>query len=78
MKLTFAGARVNAGFSQDEAVKSLGITKACLSLIERYESTPRTTTFIRMCNLYNVDPKELEWEDLIDKIKNQKKKKKKK
>nr|WP_269324138.1 helix-turn-helix transcriptional regulator [Lactobacillus delbrueckii] len=54
-KISVRAARVNAGFSQDEAAKKLGISRFTL---QRYESNPkqiRQGMLEKMRVVYNMD-----------------------
>ena len=56
LKLTFRGARVEAGLSLDEACESLGIkTRQRLIDIEKGRRAPDVATLERMAKLYRLN-----------------------
>jgi len=59
MQIGIKAARVAAGMTQEEAAKKLGVTTASLSHWERGRREPKTTTFLRMCELYGVNPSDI-------------------
>lgn len=55
MAMTLKAARVNAGLTQKEAAKKLGVSYQTLS---RYEKNPKLVTvktILKMCDLYHTD-----------------------
>lgn len=52
MKITLKALRVNAGLSQKEVAKKLGISNNTLIKWERYLSYPRVLQLDKMCKLY--------------------------
>ena len=54
MKITLAAARVNAGLSQREAAKMLGITPETLRNYERGKQVPSWTTVKEMERIYGI------------------------
>ena len=60
VKLTLKAARVNAGFTQEEAATRLGISPATLGNWEKGVSFPDAQQINAICALYGVS-----YEDLI-------------
>lgn len=54
IKITLAAARVNAGLSQREAAKLLGITPGTLRNYERGKQVPGWTTVKEMERIYGI------------------------
>ena len=54
IKITLAAARVNAGLSQREAAKLLGITPGTLRNYERGKQVPSWTTVKEMERIYGI------------------------
>lgn len=54
IQITLEAARVNAGYSQKEAAKKLGVSNVTLSHWERGVSMPKANQIIAICNLYRV------------------------
>ena len=54
IQITLEAARVNAGFSQKEAAKRLGVSNVTLSNWERGVSMPKANQIITICDLYRV------------------------
>ena len=54
LKITLAAARVNAGLSQREAAKLLGITPGTLRNYERGKQVPSWTTVKEMERIYGI------------------------
>lgn len=53
MQITMRAARTNAGLTQEEASKRLGISETTLRNWESGKSTPRASKFPDICRLYN-------------------------
>lgn len=53
-KMTLKAARVNAGFTQKEAAKMLGISNKTLWSWENGKSAPKATQTDGICKLYGV------------------------
>lgn len=53
-KITIAAARVNAGITQTEAAKILGIAEKTLCAYENGKRKPRWETVQAMSNLYGI------------------------
>lgn len=51
-KVTWEAARVNAGYQQQEAARSLGISKQTLGSYEKYRTFPNAEMMVRMSSLY--------------------------
>lgn len=58
-KLTLEAARVNAGLTQNEAAKKLGINKCTLVNYEKNRSFPTVPIIKRMEKLYSVEYKDI-------------------
>ena len=54
LQITLAAARVNAGMTQDEAAKALGIGRTTLIKWENGKVIPRTIQLIALANIYNI------------------------
>lgn len=54
LQITLAAARVNAGMTQDEAAKALGIDRTTLIKWENGKVIPRTIQLIALANVYNI------------------------
>ena len=54
VKFTLAAARVNAGLSQKEAAKRLGISNKTLCSWENYASFPSADMIPVICGLYGI------------------------
>lgn len=54
IQITLEAARVNAGYSQKEAAKKLGVSNVTLSNWERGVSMPKANQIIAICDLYRV------------------------
>lgn len=59
MIMTLKAARVNAGFTQKEAAKRLGISEDCLSKYERMITFPDVPTIQKIEQLYGVEYKDI-------------------
>lgn len=57
IRITYAGARINAGLTQKEASKKLEISEKTLNSYENGQTIPRWDTHCRMSVLYGI-PKE--------------------
>ena len=54
LKISLKAARVNAGLTQAEAAKALGISKSTILNYEKYRTKPDIETSKRMASLYGV------------------------
>ena len=54
IQITLEAARVNAGYSQKEAAKLLGVSNVTLSHWERGVSMPKANHIDAICDLYKV------------------------
>ena len=54
MALTYRAARVNAGYSQEQAAKLLGISRTILSKWENGDSEPKRSQMELMAKTYDV------------------------
>lgn len=61
MEITIKAARINAGFSQTEAAKELGIGKSTLLNYEYYRTVPDINTALRMAELYGTTIDHIRW-----------------
>ena len=52
-------ARRNKGLTQRQAAAKLGIAESTIGYIESRRGFPRFSLFLRLCSLYEVDPKAL-------------------
>ena len=59
MKITWKAARVNAGFTQNEVVKAMGITKGTLINYEKYRTIPDINTAVALTSLYGLSTDDL-------------------
>lgn len=59
MKITLKAARVNAGLTQDEAIRKLYISKSTLINYEKYRTIPDIDTAIQMATLYGLSVNDL-------------------
>ena len=55
MKMTLKAARVNAGLTQEEAAKSIGVTKNTIYRWEIGVSSPSFKRLHTICEVYGVD-----------------------
>lgn len=61
MEITIKAARINAGMTQTEAAKALGIGKSTLLNYEMYRTIPDINTAIRMAELYGTTVDRIRW-----------------
>ena len=54
IKISLAAARENAGLSQKEAAKALGVSNVTLWKWENYKSFPDAQQIDRICDLYGM------------------------
>jgi transcriptional regulator with XRE-family HTH domain len=54
IQITLEAARVNAGYSQKEAAKKLGVSNVTLSHWESGVSMPKANQIMAICDLYGV------------------------
>lgn len=59
MRITLKAARVNAGLTQENVVKELGISKNTLISYEKYKTIPNMETAQKMASLYGVSVNDL-------------------
>lgn len=57
IQLTLEAARVNAGYTQNEAAKKLGITQTTLSSWEKNSTKVSFLDAQRIGKIYNIEPK---------------------
>ena len=61
MKISLRAARVDAGYTQKEAAKELGISKGTLASYENYQTSPDMTTATRIASMYARELSEISW-----------------
>jgi DNA-binding XRE family transcriptional regulator len=54
MAIHLKAARINAGYTQDQAAKALKIAKSTLANYEKYKTTPDIEMAKRIARLYNT------------------------
>lgn len=54
LKISLAAARVNAGFTQADVAKKMGVTKSTVINWEKGRITPRIAEIEMMSRLYNI------------------------
>lgn len=54
MEIALKAARVNAGLTQEEAAKQLGISKSTLISYEKYRTTPNIEKAKQIASLYKT------------------------
>ena len=59
MKISLKAARVNAGLTQDEAIKALKISKNTLVSYEKYRTSPDINLAKNIAKLYKVEVTDL-------------------
>ena len=57
--LTLRQARLNRDLTQDKVAKKIKMSNANLINIEKHRCVPSATTFLKLCKMYNVDPREI-------------------
>lgn len=67
MKLSLKSARINAGYSQEEAAYLLRISQATLSAWERNMWLPNILKALELADLYGVDVKDIKFDAKADK-----------
>lgn len=61
MAISIKAARVNAGYTQQEAAKALGKSKNTIISYEAYTTSPDVQTAQAMAKLYNMPVEEINW-----------------
>ena len=61
MAIHLKAARVNAGYTQNEVVKRLNISKSTLISYEKYKSKPDIDTAQRLAELYGMSVDNIIW-----------------
>lgn len=61
MKITLAAARVNAGLTQTQAGKAIGLSASTLANYENGISYPDVLRALSLCELYGIDINNIEW-----------------
>lgn len=59
MKMDLKTARVAARMTQAEVAEKIGSSVASVCHWERGQRIPKTTTFLRLCALYGVNPSDI-------------------
>ena len=59
MLYKIAGRRVELGIKSGKFAKELGITPQYLRLIEKGETEPKVKLALKMCEILDLDPKEI-------------------
>lgn len=65
----FKKARIERGFSQDSIAQMLGVTDGTISNYEKGVAFPRWDTVKKICDILQVDPNYMFWDDLTDNLK---------
>lgn len=53
-RVSLKAARINADLLQSDVAKRLGVSKESVANWERGKTAPRSTTLVRLCQMYNV------------------------
>lgn len=53
-KVSLKAARVNANMLQSDVAEKLGVSKESVANWENGKTAPRSTTLVRLCNLYEI------------------------
>lgn len=53
-KISLKAARINAGLTQEDAAKKIGVSKQSLSNWECGRNTPKATELMGLCEIYGV------------------------
>ena len=53
-QISLAAARVNAGLTQEDVAKTLGVSKNTIINGEKGKRIPRATQVQKMCEIYNI------------------------
>lgn len=61
LKITLAAARVNKGYTQEEAAKKFGISKSTLGKYERLKNSPNIELAERMAKEYGFERDNIIW-----------------
>lgn len=62
MKISIRAARVNAGLTQEDVVKSTGWARSTLIRWEQYKTKPSQNKREILCSLYGISADEIAWE----------------
>ena len=54
IKISMAAARVNAGLTQEEAAKRIGVSKTTIVNWEKGETSPKMKQLDAICNVYAI------------------------
>ena len=57
--ITLRQARLNKDLTQSKVAKKIKMSNANLINIEKNRCIPNATTFLKLCNLYGIDPREV-------------------
>lgn len=66
----FRSAREKSGYSQQELASILSVTDGTISNYENGGAYPRWNTINKICDILDVDPNYLFWDDMTEKIRN--------
>ena len=66
----FKAAREKLGLSQQKLADKLSVTDGTISNYEKGVAYPRWDTINKICDILNVDPNYLFWDDISDNLKN--------
>lgn len=61
MKMTLAALRTNAGLTQREAAKEMGVTPGCIYLWEKGKVDPPFSKLLKLCELYGCGVDDIRW-----------------
>lgn len=61
MKITLRAARVNAGLTQQEAGKRIGVDRGTIIRWEQEKSSPRNEALEKLCQVYGIHPEDIQW-----------------
>lgn len=61
MQITLEAARVNVKMTQEEAAKSLKVTKKTISSWENGKTFPKTDKIDAICRLYQIECDNIKW-----------------
>ena len=61
MRITLEAARVNAGLTQAEAAKKIGVSKETLSNWERGKTFPSSDKIFIICEVYKCHYDQIRW-----------------
>ena len=53
-KISLKAARINAGMRQSDVARALNVSTESIANWERGKRSPKTTTLVRLCQLYKI------------------------